>query len=297
MWDATEPYYLHAEHYLRVAETASGLCESTEGFSEGMVLLATEWANIQSGWEWAANLGNSEEPAPRPVVNYLSRRNSAQQFTPLELERFEKLATLKRIIESAGLSALQDRESLAALYFDQGRYGHGEPLVLRVLAAYAKCPGCDQHAVARSLNNVARLFGAQGRYAEAEPFLLRALDVAVKSLGAEHPYTAELFSDLGLIYERLNLYSEAKWAYECALSLFIHASGPEHPSVTKINRILKKIEARHESGGDGVASVAPPNADAEVASPLNITPIEELKLCEALPWWKRLLNKWRQRST
>ena len=100
--------------------------------------------------------------------------------------------------------------SLASLYYEQGKYSQAESLYRRSLGLVEEVWGEGHPNVAVSLENIALLYLVQGRYSEAEPLFQRSLTIREKVMGAEHPTVAETLNKLALVYHRQERYSEAE---------------------------------------------------------------------------------------
>jgi tetratricopeptide (TPR) repeat protein len=59
-------------------------------------------------------------------------------------------------------------DNLAAVNYDQGRYGEAEPLLQRVLDMRERILGPENPHTAIAVNNLALVYREQGRYEEAE---------------------------------------------------------------------------------------------------------------------------------
>jgi len=119
--------------------------------------------------------------------------------------------------------------SLAILYYSQGRYGEAEPLYIRALEISEQELGARHPLTAGSLNNLAILYASQGRYGEAEPLYLRALEISEQELGARHPDTASSLNNLANLYESQGRYGEAEPLYLRALEISEQELGARHP--------------------------------------------------------------------
>ena len=71
----------------------------------------------------------------------------------------------------------QSLNSLAVLYYEQGKYKQAEPLSQRALAIREQQLEPDHPDTAQSLNNLAVLYYEQGKYKQAEPLLQRAIAI------------------------------------------------------------------------------------------------------------------------
>ena len=98
----------------------------------------------------------------------------------------------------------QTLNSLALLYYAQGKYEQAEPLLKRALTIRKKQFGPEHLNTATTLNNLAALYYSQGKYEQAEPLLKRALTILEEQLGLEHPTTVTLERTMMLLLRRCN---------------------------------------------------------------------------------------------
>ena len=136
--------------------------------------------------------------------------------------------------------------SLASLYYEQGKYSQAESLYRRSLGLVEEVWGEGHPNVAVSLENIALLYLVQGRYSEAEPLFQHSLTIREKVMGAEHPTVAETLNKLALVYHRQNRYSEAEPFYQRALAIREKAHGEEHPTVAGTLNNLAALYQRQE---------------------------------------------------
>ena len=99
--------------------------------------------------------------------------------------------------------------SLANLYWDQGKYGEAEPLFKRALAIREKALGPEHSDVATTLKDLAILYLDQLRYGEAEPLFKRSLEITEKALGPEHLDVAFSLENYAYLLRRTGREEEA----------------------------------------------------------------------------------------
>jgi CHAT domain-containing protein len=120
--------------------------------------------------------------------------------------------------------------SLAELYYFQGKYVEAEPLYKRALDIREKALVKDHPAIPQSLNNLAVLYTSQGKYGEAESLQKRALDIREKALGKDHQFTANSLHNLAEFYRKQGKYVEAEPLIKRALDIREKALGKDHPA-------------------------------------------------------------------
>jgi tetratricopeptide (TPR) repeat protein len=120
-------------------------------------------------------------------------------------------------------------QSLAVLYYHEGRYADAEPLYKRALAIREKAFGPDDPQIATSLNSLPAL-DSQGRYADAEPLLRRALAIREQALGRDHPDVATSLNNLAFLCRTQARYADAEPFYKQALTIWEKMLGRNHPS-------------------------------------------------------------------
>ncbi|NEO73418.1 MAG: CHAT domain-containing protein [Moorea sp. SIO3H5] len=137
----------------------------------------------------------------------------------------------KRLLGEEHPHVASSLNSLAGLYFRQGRYQQAEPLYLQALDLNKRLLGEQHPDVASSLNNLASLYYSQGRYQQAEPLYLQALDLNKRLLGEQHPDVAFSLNSLAGLYSSQGRYQQAEPLYLQALDLNKRLLGEEHPDV------------------------------------------------------------------
>jgi CHAT domain-containing protein/tetratricopeptide (TPR) repeat protein len=121
--------------------------------------------------------------------------------------------------------------SLAIVYWYQGRYADAEGLFKRALPIREKTLGKDHLLVAEVLNNLALVYKDQGKYADAEGLHKRALAIREKAVGARHPDVASTLNNLAIVYKEQGKYADAEGLYKRALAIYEKALGEGHPLV------------------------------------------------------------------
>jgi Flp pilus assembly protein TadD len=87
-------------------------------------------------------------------------------------------------------------ESLAEVYWKQGKYNLAEPLSRRVLGIYESILGTNHPDVGFVANNLGMLYHAQGNLKSAAALYDRALLLLVSKLGPQHPSIFNLETNL-----------------------------------------------------------------------------------------------------
>ena len=97
-------------------------------------------------------------------------------------------------------STLQNIDSLASLYFEQGRYAEAETLRADLLQRRVRLLGDDHKDTLESKARLAEVFRKQARYDEAESLYWQLLRSRRQALGHEHPESINTMVDLGKLY-------------------------------------------------------------------------------------------------
>jgi CHAT domain-containing protein/Tfp pilus assembly protein PilF len=121
--------------------------------------------------------------------------------------------------------------NLAALYWEQGRYGQAEPLFLRSLKIKEDRLGKDDTDVALSLSNLALLYKEQGLHTQAEPLLQRSLQIREAKFGKDHLLVAASLHNLAALWVAQGRYGKAEPLYQRSLQIYQDQLGKDHPEV------------------------------------------------------------------
>ncbi|MGH7737788.1 MAG: FxSxx-COOH system tetratricopeptide repeat protein [Candidatus Tyrphobacter sp.] len=195
---------------------------------------------------------------------YLTER---AEFAEAEWLAARSLAIRETAVGAEHADVAESLESLARLYFRQGRYGDAERLFLRMLAIREKALGSNDLGVARALNGLALLYDNQGRYAEANALHDRALAIRERVFGPDHADVAASLNNLARSFHHQGRYGEAESLFARALAIKEKALGPDHPDVAY--------------GLDSLAVVYESEARYAEAEPLQV---------RALAIWERALG-------
>ena len=135
-------------------------------------------------------------------------------------------------------------DTLAKLYFLQGRYSQAEPLSLRSLALGERLLGREHPDIAYSLNRLGLIYRRQGRYSEAEPLLLRALALRQKAFGQADSDVVSSMDSLALLYRQQGKYEQAEALYKEILAIRQATLDPHHPALAGTLNNLARFYGR-----------------------------------------------------
>lgn len=210
MWQACERYLPHAQ-----------VCA---GFIEQWKMVFPEAAHLL-----------------RRVALYLQERVQYAEAEPL---LHQSLAIFEKTVGSEHNDVAQTLDTLAVLYYCQGKYAEAEPVFQRALTIRKKVLEPDHPDVADSLNNLAMIYYEQGKYEQAEPLFQQALVIWETKLGPQHPYVHTCLSNLGLLYYAQGKYAQAEPLYQRALTLSEQILGSDHPEMAfKLNNLAMLYRA------------------------------------------------------
>ncbi|MEG4575298.1 CHAT domain-containing protein [Microcoleus sp. N3A4] len=136
--------------------------------------------------------------------------------------------------------------SLAVLYYCQGKYRKAEPLFQQALEMRQRLFNGDHPDVAASLNNLAGLYLSQGKYREAEILYQQALGMNQRQAlgiwqrlfkgGRDH--LAISLNNLARLYDIQGKYREAEPFYQQALGILQSLVKGDHPDLaTSLNNL------------------------------------------------------------
>jgi tetratricopeptide (TPR) repeat protein len=166
----------------------------------------------------------------------------------LAIEYYQKAINLQRDFHLK-FELATSMNSLANLYYSQGRYELAEPLYAEALALSKDLLGARHPHVAASMNNLAILYSSQGRYELAEPLYAEALALNKGLLGDRHPNVAASMNNLANLYYSQGRYELAEPLYAETLALRKDLLGDRHPHVaTSMNNLanLYYSQGRYE---------------------------------------------------
>jgi len=119
--------------------------------------------------------------------------------------------------------------SLAVLYWVEGRYDEAEPLFVATIEASRKVLGNDHPSTLASMHNLATLYNNRGLYGKAEPLLLETLEKHRQVLGEDHPNTLGSMNNLAFLYSVQGRFSEAEPLFLETLEIERRALGDDSP--------------------------------------------------------------------
>jgi tetratricopeptide (TPR) repeat protein len=169
-----------------------------------------------------------------PALESLAEVGAQQELRDLTLQ-FEGLLGRLKVNDSQDVANSLD--SLAGLYYRQGRYSDAEPLFVRALTIREQQLGANHPATGTSLNKLANLYRSIGRYSDAEPLYLRAL--AIKE--DYYPLTAHSLYGLANLYRSIGRYSDAEVSYVRALAIRERISGANNLIIADILNNLASL--------------------------------------------------------
>jgi tetratricopeptide (TPR) repeat protein len=150
---------------------------------------------------------------------------------------------------------LKSMNSLAILYWSQGRYDEAEPLLLETLETKKRVLGDDHPDTLDAMHSLAILYQRQGRFDEAEPLALETLKIRRRVLGDHHRGTSISMYNLACLeIDRGNNAAAMDWlrqAVEAGFGLADHMSqdsdleplhGPEFDAL--VERVRRNAEAQ-----------------------------------------------------
>jgi tetratricopeptide (TPR) repeat protein len=135
----------------------------------------------------------------------------------------------EQVLESEHPETAKTLDSLAQLYYTQGKYEAAEQLYKRALHINEQKLGQENPETTTVLNHLAELCRYRGKNGEAEQLYKRALDINEQTLGAMHPETAMTLHKLAGLYRAESKYRESEQSYKRALHIREQVLGAEHP--------------------------------------------------------------------
>ncbi|MCA9284454.1 MAG: serine/threonine protein kinase [Phycisphaerales bacterium] len=139
----------------------------------------------------------------------------------------------ERLLGSEDPSTLNSSNSLAVLFWDQGRLSDAEPLYLRTLETRRRVLGAEHPDTLGSGNNLALVYWSQGRLAEAAALLTEILGIQRRVLGEEHPHTLTSMHNLAILQEVQGRLDEAERLNVETLEIRRRVLGEDHPDTLR----------------------------------------------------------------
>jgi serine/threonine-protein kinase len=199
----------------------------------------------------------------------------------------EAEAELKEAIEhhtAAGpryrVQAGADRQTLALIYEETGRYGEALALTEQVLGGAREIMGERHPYVAQLMVATANDLHHLGRYTEAEQRFDAALAMQRGLVSATSYYIADTLDGLGAVLSAAGRYEESKAAFDEARGIWVHLHGPDNSHVREVDGHLAALALAR---GDGAAAKASLRAllDARAQAHEDDVAIDRARLADA----------------
>ncbi|MFG0285642.1 MAG: tetratricopeptide repeat protein, partial [Phycisphaerales bacterium JB039] len=149
----------------------------------------------------------------------------------------------ERMLGSEDRNTLSSRNSLAVLFWEQGRLSEAEPLYLQLLKIRGRVLGEEHPDTLGSGNNLALVYWSQGRHADAEALLTQILGVQRRVLGVEHPHTLASMHNLAILHEVMGRLDEAERLNVETLAIRRRVLGEDHPDTLRTLMSLSTLIA------------------------------------------------------
>jgi tetratricopeptide (TPR) repeat protein len=207
----------HAQHYLKVLQTADDLFEMRGSVLSGLALFDTEWGSIQAGQAWAASLFPEDAEAARACSDY-----SGAGGYLLDLRQHPRDQVRWRELALAAARKLGDRRAegvhlrnLGNSYADLGEHRRAIELFEQGLAI-ARETG-DRRGEGRALGNLGIAYADLGEPRRAIELYEQDLAIA-RELG-DRRGEGKTLGNLGNVHFDLGEYRRAIEVYEQALAI------------------------------------------------------------------------------
>ena len=120
-------------------------------------------------------------------------------------------------------------QSLALVYYLEGKYAEAEALFSQTLEMQRRVLGPEHPNTLISMGNLAMDYSAQGKYTQAEALFSQTLEVRRRILGPEHSSTLSSMHNLVNNYLMEGNYAQAEALFSQTLDIQRRVLGPEHP--------------------------------------------------------------------
>jgi tetratricopeptide (TPR) repeat protein len=156
-----------------------------------------------------------------------------------QLER--ALDLQRRAIGGEHPTTLRTMNTLAELYYSQGKATQAGALLGKVLAGRRRVLGEEHPDTLLSMNSLAVYYRGQGKYTEAESLYTKAVEVQQRVLGEEHTDTLTSMHNLAVLYRNQGKYRQAEPLLRRALAGRLRVLGNEHPSTLRTMQSLAMV--------------------------------------------------------
>ena len=143
--------------------------------------------------------------------------------------------------------------SLAATYWNQGRWKDAEELQVKVMEAWSRVLGEEHPSTLRAMANLAATYRKQGRWKDVEELEVKVMEASLRVLGEEHPHTRTAMANLAYTKRYLGQNGPAIDLMSRSATVSSKVLGHDHPDCG----ICKKPAAlwsgvTSDDGEDGV---------------------------------------------
>lgn len=138
-------------------------------------------------------------------------------------------------------------DSLANLYYAQGRFDEAEVFAVRALEATRTAYGDEHLKTAECEMFVGSVCFNLYKIDEATAHVKCALFIYESLLEPVHPKLATVCLNMALIYHSRGAFSEAEMYYQRAFKIRAHVYGWEHEKTTKVSKLFSEMAVDRQS--------------------------------------------------
>jgi tetratricopeptide (TPR) repeat protein len=182
--------------------------------------------SLNERWSDAHGVNLDLAEADVSIADYLTNRGrygEAEATCKRSVERFEEGGSKHR-------GALDAADTLAWVYYRQGRYDDAETASEQVIEGRKKTLGADHIDTLASTTVLAFVYREQGRFTEAEELLKRILAGYEKNAGPDHYSTLSAMDNLAGVYTLQGRYADSERLLKRTLAGKEKNLGPNHTS-------------------------------------------------------------------
>jgi serine/threonine-protein kinase len=194
----------------------------------------------------AETIARAHPDRPALLGDALHAKASAQWGLHAYKDAETELQEAIRHHEAAGPTSRMplgaDRQTLALIYSETGRYADALALDEEVLAGARAAMGERHPYVAQVMEATAGELYHLGNYGEAERRLQQALAMQRELLGSDSYYLANTLDALGAVFTAMDRFDDARQALGEARDIWVRRHGPDYAHVLDARSDLASIE-------------------------------------------------------
>ncbi|KAH8674869.1 P-loop containing nucleoside triphosphate hydrolase protein [Ilyonectria robusta] len=218
-----------------VKTRANVLGEEHPDMLNSMANLAAMYSN-QGRWM------DAEELEVRVIETRKTVLGEEHPYTLAKELEVQLIETMKIVLGEEYPRILSSIASLAATYWNQGRWKEAEELQVRVMEIMKTVLGEEHPDTLSSMANLASTYRNQGRWMDAEKLEVRVMETTKTVLGEEHPHMLSSMANLAVTWKHQGRTGDALALMRNCVALQGRVLGIDHPAAASSSATLAKWE-------------------------------------------------------